>query len=159
MDRSEWFEAVELARAKVAEPPMVPRTDAASALVAGIGIPSDVGTCRGVGGAEESVFDGRERMETFELEAPPPIASVLTLGSMWDTFGGRGNNGVSFFRLENRKKVDVVDTVWVVVVVVTTISAELASDRDDSDSRGCGIGRPCSSYGGGAKLCVDPLFG
>lgn len=153
------FDAVEFARIIGEElPPIVPMTDAARALVAAGTVPSDVGTLRGVGGADENkLTEGRGRIETLELELPPAIASVLTLASDGVTFGGSGKSGVSFLRLENLKKVDVVEMVWVVVVVVTTTSAELASERDDSESLGGGIGKPCSSYGGGPKLCVEPL--
>lgn len=58
-------------------------------------------------------------------------------GSEAGIFTGKGNRGPGFFflRLGRRKKVVVVDTVWVVVVVAyTPWSPTLPSDRDDSES-------------------------
>ena len=53
------------------------------------------------------------------------------------TFAGNGNKWpFSFLRLGRRKKVVVVETVWVVVVVANKpVSPELPSDREDSDRR------------------------
>jgi hypothetical protein len=63
---------------------------------------------------------------------------------------------LSFFRLDNRKNVVVVETVCVVVVVAyRPWSPKLPSDRDDSDSRDTGKAKEelaSSPYAGGATV-------
>lgn len=76
------------------------------------------------------------------------------LGFGGSSLGGSGKSGpVSFFRRGRRKKVVVVETVWVVVVVAKTpLSPELRSDLEDSESLETGNANAefdSSPYGGG----------
>jgi hypothetical protein len=72
---------------------------------------------------------------------------------------GNNGSGCLCFLRGSRKKVVVVWTVWVVVVVLPyTLSPELASDLDDSDSLLGGSANAeewSSPYGGGACACED----
>ena len=84
------------------------------------------------------------------------VASMmLVAGEVGD--GARGE--FRFFRRGKRKMVVVVDTSWVVVVVLYAIrSPELASDRDDSERRFIGMASDeldSSPYAGGTVLLLS----
>ncbi len=62
------------------------------------------------------------------------VSEDLLFGCRWAI--GNSDSGCLRFLRESRKKVVVVWTVWVVVVVLPyTLSPELASDLDDSERR------------------------
>ncbi len=74
---------------------------------------------------------------------------------------GNNGSGCLFLRRGSRKKVVVVCTVCVVVVVLPyTLSPELASDLEDSDNLFGGSANAeawSSPYGGGARACEEDV--
>lgn len=98
--------------------------------------------------ADSGIGGAREGCEGFDSSA----SEALLFCCRWAI--GNNGSGCLRFRRDSLKKVVVVLTVWVVVVVLPyTLSPELASDLDDSERRLIGrasVEEWSSPYAGGA---------